>query len=95
MTRNIRKAIALFKDFRGENAEYIDTIDLPDYKEAIVVGYCDAIMYTTSRDGKIEKYIHKFKRKARPLLCASFDGKQLLLVGGSYDFTDRGIVDNT
>ena len=61
----------------------------------ITVGYLDAVMYETVRDGKTEKYIHRFKKQARPLLCSSYDGTQLLILGGGYDFTDRGIVDKT
>ena len=60
---------------------------------ALAIGELDGVMYTTRRDGKQEKYIHKFKKSSRPLLCASFDGKILVVLGGAYQFTKRGIVD--
>lgn len=66
---------------------------MPEIDVGLKVGHCDGILYTTVRDGKTEKYIHKFKRSSRPLLAASFDGKSLVLIGGSYQFTERGIVD--
>lgn len=91
----ISKAIALYKNFRGENPEFVDdlTVDLPD--TAFVVGKLDAVIYTTTRDGEKLQFIHKFTARAKPLLCSSYDGKQLLLIGGRYTFTDRGIVDKT
>lgn len=57
------------------------------------IGHLDGVLYTTVRDGKTEKYIHKFKRSSRPLLAVSFDGKNLIMLGGAYQFTERGIVD--
>ena len=50
-------------------------------------------MYDTVRDGESEKYIHRFKKRSRPLLVSSSDGKSLHILGGEYEFTDRGIVD--
>lgn len=52
------------------------------------------MLYTTVRDGKKERYIHNFKKSARPNLVASHDGAKIALIGGNYRFTDRGIVDN-
>ena len=82
----------LYREFTGEEPDRLDTIRLPSYKVAIVIGECDGIMYTTQRDGETERYIHEFTDTgARPLLCVTHDGKQLLLVGGSYEFRDSGM----
>lgn len=89
----VNQAMELFEDFRGENPESVERINLPIAKAGLTIGPCDGIMYTTRRDGKVERYIHRFKKSARPLLVSSFDGKQLYIVGGQYTFTDRGIVD--
>lgn len=67
------------------------TINIP--KTGLVIGKMDGVLYTTVRDGKLEKYIHKFRRKSKPLLAVSSDGKQLLTVGGKYEFTEAGIED--
>ena len=88
---NINAAVKLFKDFTGEEPEYIDTVTLPVDSVAMAIGHCDAVMYETIREGKTEKYIHKFKKGARPVLAVSADGKQLYILGGNYIFTDRGI----
>lgn len=59
----------------------------------LVVGELDGVLYSTTRDGKREKYIHRFRRKSRPLLAASHDGKTLRIVGGRFEFTEAGIED--
>lgn len=89
----IRKAIDLFRRFRGEEPEFIDSRRLPVHDVCMLIGFCDGVLYTTSRDGKTEKYIHKFTGQSRPLLISSWDGKQLYMLGGAYNFTDEGIVD--
>ncbi|HJW55870.1 MAG TPA: hypothetical protein VJ577_11400 [Burkholderiaceae bacterium] len=89
----VNSANKLFSEFTGHNGECF-SVEKPDMPNvALVVGYLDGVMYETIRDGKTEKYLHRFKKKSRPLLCSSSDGKQLIVLGGAYDFTDRGIVD--
>lgn len=90
----IRKAEDLYRRFSGHEPESIGKIRLTKPpKCAIVVGTLDGLLYTTVRDGQEEKYIHKFSKRARPLFVVSPDGKQIFIIGGSYDFTERGIVD--
>lgn len=93
---DVRAAADLYARFSGHTAEEIGRINVPSLpRTAVAVGECDGILYTTMRDGKVEKYIHKFRASDKPLLCVSPDGKRLLLVGGFYTFTERGIVDNS
>jgi len=73
--------------------EFVDMVDRPAHDVLMLIGHCDGVLYTTRRDGKQEKYIHRFKRNSRPLLASSFDGKQLYMLGGAYDFTEEGITD--
>ena len=87
------RAVKLFRKFRGEEPEYVDKTNYPVYNVGLVIGKCDGILYTTRRDGRKEEYIHKFTKRARPLLCSSHDGKHVFLVGGNYNFTEDGIVD--
>ncbi len=75
--------------------EFVDTVEIPRHDVGVLIGECDGILYTTVRDGKKESYIHKFKKKARPIFAVSHDGTQLYLLMGAYRFTDRGIVDET
>ncbi len=89
----VRRAIKLFMRFRGDEPKYVDEykVDFPDV--AMEIGMCDGIMYTTIRDGKKEHYIHEFTGKSRPILAASWDGTQVILLGGNYSFTSEGIKD--
>lgn len=63
-------------------------------KTGLTIGKCLGIIYETVRDGKREAYKHEFKRSAQPRLAVSSNGKQLMLIGGHYQFTNAGIVDN-
>lgn len=89
----LANGLKLFENFTGHDGE-VFSLDKPVVPGVMLcVGYLDAVQYTTVRDSKVEHYIHKFSSKARPLLCASYDGLQLFILGGGYDFTERGIVD--
>lgn len=91
---DIARASNLYERFTGHEARSIGTVAVPSMPSAVaVVGECDGVLYTTVRDGNVEKYIHEFRDADKPLLCVSPDGEQLLLIGGRYVFTDRGIVD--
>lgn len=92
----IGRATNLVERFTGHNPEVIGKALLPSSPpDAVaVIGMCDAICYTTVRDGKKESYIHEFERAAdKPMFCIAPDGRQILLIGGRYVFTDRGLVD--
>lgn len=92
----IKRASELYENFSGHEAELVETIKKPEYPDVLIeIGDIDGILYTTTRDGQIEKYIHKFHKDAKPLFCVSPDGSQIFLIGGEYDFTERGIVDRT
>ena len=89
----MREAARRFSDFTGHAPEYLEKVKIKVPKTGLVIGDLDGILYTTVRDGEIEKYIHRFKRNSRPLLISSSDGKSLHILGGEYEFTERGIVD--
>lgn len=92
--KDVLQAANLYERFSGHEAELIGKVNLPKPpKAAVAVGKCDGILYTTVRDGVREHYIHKFHKKDAPTLMVSPDGKQILLIGGNYTFTERGIVD--
>jgi hypothetical protein len=90
----VDQASRLYEDFSGHRAEDYFHMDKPNIPGVVVlVGECDGIMYNAVRDGIHEKYVHQFKKGSRPTLAVSPDGKQLFLLGGSYEFGERGIVD--
>lgn len=87
-------AVRLYEDFTGNRATRFTRHDIPDHDTYLQVGNVDAILYSTNRDGKVERYKHDFRRASRPLLIASPDGKELRMIRGSFVFTNRGIVDH-
>lgn len=94
LRKDVQRAARLYERFSGHEAEAVGKVTIPALPKTMVsVGEVDFIGYTTIRDGKVEKYIHKFAQKDKALLCVSPDGKQIYLVGGRYTFTERGIVD--
>lgn len=89
-----QKAALLYERFTGHETTKPQIINVDPLPKAVaVIGECDGVLYTTVRDGVKEKYIHEFKHKDKPLLCIRPDGRQILLIGGAYVFTERGIVD--
>ena len=94
VSSEVQQAADLYERFSGHGAEEVGRIRLPATpRVGVAVGEVDGILYSTVRDGVLEKYIHKFHKKDRPLFVVTPDGKQLMLVGGNYTFTERGIVD--
>lgn len=81
--------------FTGQRTHVAGTVNVPPMPKVVaIIGPCDFIGYTTVRDGRSEKYIHEFARADRPQLAIAPDGS-ILLLGGNYDFTERGIVDGS
>jgi hypothetical protein len=95
-SKEYERAKTLFRSFSGEEPQPFLHAPKPVVPNVgLLVGTCDGILYTTRRDGKIERYIHKFRASDKPLFVVSPDGKQLILLGGRFQFTERGIVDNS
>jgi hypothetical protein len=93
--KHARTAENLYTAFTGHDALERIAIDKPVMPDVLsVIGDIDGVLYTTVRDGVTESYIHKFKKSSRPLFCVAPDGKSIYMIGGSYNFTERGIVDN-
>jgi hypothetical protein len=94
LTLQTEKAISLYKRFSGHQAKAIGKVAKPEIPDVLVaIGEITGVAYQTRRDGKLEDYMHEFHRGSRPLFAVSPDGKMIVLLGGAYDFTERGIVD--
>lgn len=90
----IRSASDLYERFSGHKADKGAKVKIPAVPAVgVCIGDIDGILYTTVRDGEVQRYIHKFRAKDRPLFVVSPDGKQLFMIGGNYNFTERGIID--
>ena len=90
----MRRAAKLYESFRERTPQRIKKIGVnPPPRIAVDIGYVEYIGYRTTHGKKLTLYQHDFAPGSRPLLCVSPDGRQLLLIGGRYVFTERGIVD--
>ncbi len=89
----VKEAVRRYADFTGHEPESLTVVDVPKHDTAFAIGDLDGVLYTTVRDGKKEAYIHEFRKQSRPLLASSFDGENLYILNGEYEFTDRGIED--
>jgi len=83
----------LYRRFTGNKPVKARKVKVPHRDAMLEVGTIDGVLYTTNRDGKVEQYIHHFRRKSRPSLLVSHDGKELRSHGGRFTFTERGFVD--
>jgi hypothetical protein len=89
----VKGAVKLYKSFRERTPKRIGKIDFVVPRAVACIGYVEGIDYKTTHGSKVTLYHHDFAPGSRPLLCVSADGKQLLMLGGRYQFTERGIVD--
>lgn len=94
----LKQGARLYQEFTGHGDEFeVHRVNVPGFpaslSKLVAIGECAGILYDTVRDGEIEKYIHRFRKGSRPLFCVTPDGNQIVLLGGAYKFTDRGIVD--
>ncbi|HYM34708.1 MAG TPA: hypothetical protein VET48_04880 [Steroidobacteraceae bacterium] len=93
MSKEREQAIELFRKFRDADPEFIDRAGIIVPKYAMEIGLLDYVGYRTTIGREEIAFEHRFASKSRPRLCASADGKQLIIVGGRYDFKEDGIVD--
>ena len=91
--RELRQAAKLFESFREKPAVSVTRRRLPAPGVAIEIGPLNKIEYWTTHGNKRVLYAHAFKKNCAPTFMVSADGRQLLLVGGRFRFTWRGIVD--
>lgn len=94
ISAKIRAAERLLVNFTGHKQTRQVSVKFPKIPSVVLaVGRVTGIMYSTVRDGKQQNLFHEFAGHAQPLLAVSHDGRNLLLLSGSYNFTARGIVD--
>lgn len=84
-----------FEEFHGSDSKKTSEVWVPDCMDGMNL-YCLGTMPDIAYDppGHSAKagppFLHKFDK--RPLLCAEDSGRILLILGGSFRITDRGIV---
>lgn len=87
------KAARSYEEFSGHPARGVRRIAHKPFHTGWLLGHLEGVLYSAKRDGKVEKYIHRFRKSARPLLVVSVDGKSLGIVGGRFLVTESGIND--
>lgn len=88
----VDKAVRAFREFSGHEPDAMVTAPVPRIEGPLWhLGDLEGVIYETTRDGRREKYLHKFRGNDRPALAVTFDGQQLVILGGGYQVTDRGI----
>jgi hypothetical protein len=92
--RQLRTAIDLYSRFRNQPARKVAHVELSVPEVVLVVGHLEYVGYRTTDGRELKLYQHDFAPGSRPILAVSADGKQLVLLGGRYQFTHRGIVDH-
>ena len=82
-------AAQLFTEFSGHRPARDGIVMVNAEDVCCIIGPITYIGYEAKRDGKIEQYMHKFEN-GRPLLAISHDGSQAYILGGEYEFTEKG-----
>ena len=89
----MKQAADLFRAFTGCEATSYDEAELPHIEVVVGIGEVVGIAYKAERDGVVEEFFHRFRARSRPRFCVGHDGLSIVIVGGSFEFTERGIVD--
>lgn len=90
----LEKAYRLYEDFCEDKPRRARVVNITLPKAAMLMGTVTAIEYTTTHQGETTLYRHLFAVGSRPFLAAGTKGKnRLVLFGGRYHVTERGIVD--
>lgn len=92
MTSDVDRAVKLFREFhdREPRDRELFTISQLAPVPCFLIGSLDGVIYRI--DSSKEPLIHRFNKSHRPLLCSSFDGRQIYTLKGAYRFTRRGFV---
>lgn len=92
--REVDKAARALELFTGDPADFLEAYELPNAVAGWELGPVAEISYIATRGGRTTEYVHRFKKRSRPLLIANADGTELVILGGEYSVTDRGIEDD-
>lgn len=82
-------------NFTGHAPDRLEVVPAPKRHSAVYqLGQLRAVEYECVKDGKLMAFRHQFKKSARPALAVTPDGQQLVILGGGFQVTERGIVDD-
>lgn len=94
-TLKISPAKKLITAFTGAKITDIGrrAVNLAQHGTLVELGMLEGVVYTALENMQEKKFIHQFKKGARPTLAVSDDGLQLYILDGKYEVSYRGIVD--
>jgi hypothetical protein len=90
---DIERAAELYREFREEEPRVAGFRDISLPEAVFEIGVCQFIGYLTTHAGKETAYVHGFAPGSQPSLYTSGRRSELLLLGGRFRMTPRGIVD--
>lgn len=95
IAREVRRTAKLFRGFRMRDPRSVTDVrvDLPT--AVITMGPIRGIAYEMPRGRRHVLYWHEFAKGSEPTLTAGPDRCGIVVIGGNYRVTDRGIVDYT
>mgnify|MGYP005846928769 CR=1 FL=1 len=79
----------LHQRFFGRAPDRVERARLETPRVLVELGELRALVYRAARDGRPRQYVHFFERP--PRLLADAHGRQLVIAGGRYCVTRRGI----
>lgn len=90
----VSKALSLFRSWTDREAGAVDVAEVPDGTPAVLVklGELSGIVYRSDKwVGRTREYMHE-TRRPRPSLCATPDGRRLVILGGAVRVRPEGLV---
>jgi len=90
----VEKAEQLYEEWHGKQAKSLIDMEIPNLsldEPLIVLGKMPEIMYRSSKyENRVYQYKHVFKKM--PFLCSDSTGQIMVIVGGNFKITERGII---
>jgi hypothetical protein len=93
--RAVQRAAKLFKGFRLRGPRDVTSVRAELPPAVIVMGELRGLAYEMPRGDRQVLYWHEFADGSSPTLAAGPERCELVLLGGRYRVTSRGIVDYT
>lgn len=95
IAREVRRTAKLFRGFRLRGPRSVEGVQFDLPTAVITMGDVRGIAYEMPRGGRHVLYWHEFAKGSEPTITAGPDRCGLVLIGGNYRVTERGIVDYT
>lgn len=92
--RDVRRGLRLFEDWSGRAAGGVEVRAVPRDTPAVLVrlGELAGVIYRSNKwDGRRRDYLHETSAP-RPELCATPDGRRLVILGGAVRVRPEGLI---